>query len=410
MKKTVVSTYIDYILLTFFILISGGSFTYGMFGNWAYLLFPIVLFTYINRGYKVNGKMILVVVAFAILFILQALMWNGPITSIIQPTLQIFTLILFARIIYPNFNNIFTNIIYFFATTSLVIWCISMVPAGYNFMFSLSQSLPQYGLEKLWEVTDLGESMYTCYLFSYSALDSGFTASTGIVRNYGPFWEPGRFTIFLTIALMIRLYNNPKFDRKNIILLLADITTFSTTGYIALAILFIGYVAIQKKNIGTKAIQILFIVACIVLISKLDFMSEKIIDQMNDLQNTHSRFGAMAYHFLQISQSPIIGYGSHLNKAFNILEMSPNGWTHLLRCYGIPTSIFMLCLLYKGIKKYLHTKIAIIHICALAIILTLAFTQTCMGDPFYFILYFFAFAPAITLQQQQNSISNKSNT
>lgn len=404
MKKTVVSTYIDYILLTFFILISGGSFTYGMFGNWAYLLFPIVLFTYINRGYKVNGKMILVVVAFAILFILQALMWNGPITSIIQPTLQIFTLILFARIIYPNFNNIFTNIIYFFATTSLVIWCISMVPAGYNFMFSLSQSLPQYGVEKLWEVTDLGESMYTCYLFSYSALESGFTASTGIVRNYGPFWEPGRFTIFLTIALMIRLYNNPKFDRKNIILLLADITTFSTTGYIALAILFIGYVAIQKKNIGTKAIQILFIVACIVLISKLDFMSEKITDQMNDLQNTESRFGAMAYHFLQISQSPIIGYGSHLNKAFSILEMSPNGWTHYMRYMGIPMFLTMIFFLYKGTRAYIQCNNRIIGISALGVILILAFTQTCMNDPFYYILYFMIFGTGIkTLKKETNN-------
>lgn len=404
MKKTVVSTYIDYILLTFFILISGGGFTYGMFGNWAYILLPIVLFIYIKRGYNINGKMFLALIAFAMLFTLQALMWNGPITSIIQPTLQIFTLLLFTKIIYPNFNKIFVNIIYFFAITSLVIWCISMIPAGYNFMFSLSQSLPQYGVEKLWEVTDLGETMYTCYLFSYSALESGFTASTGIVRNYGPFWEPGRFTIFLTIALMIRLYNNPKFDRKNIILLLADITTFSTTGYIALAILFIGYVAIQKKNIGTKAIQILFIVACIVLISKLDFMSEKITDQMNDLQNTESRFGAMAYHLLQISQSPIIGYGSHLNKAFRILEMSPNGWTHYMRYMGIPMFIAMMISLYKGTKAYIYSNSKVISSFAFAVILILAFTQTCMNDPFYYILYFMVFETGMkTLRREINN-------
>lgn len=387
MKRTAVSTYIDYILLTFFILISGGSFTYGMFSNWAYLLFPVVLFLYIKRGYKVNGKMLSVVIAFAVLFAMQAFMWNGPVTSIIQPTLQVFTLLLFARIIYPNFNRIFVNIILFFAITSLIIWCISMVPAGYNFMFSLSQSLPQYGVENLWEVRDLGETMYTCYFFSYGTIESNID----IVRNYGPFWEPGRFTIFLTIALMIRLYNNPKFDRKNIILLLADITTFSTTGYIALAILFVGYIATLKKSVGTKFVFIAIIAIAIHQMLKLDFMSDKISDQMNDLQNTDSRFGAMAYHFMQISQSPIIGFGSHLNKAFNVLEISPNGWTSYMRYVGIPMFIAMMVFLYKGTKAYIHNNNRLMSTFAFTIILTLAFTQTCMNDPFYYIMYFMVF-------------------
>lgn len=393
MKKNSLNTYIDYLLLTFFILMSGGSFTYGMFTNWAYLIFPVVLCTYLNRGYKISGKMLIVVTAFALLYSLQAFKWNAPITSIIQPTLQIFTVLLFARIIYQRFNQVFVNIILFFATISLVIWCISMIPAGYSFMFNLSQGLPQYGVENLWEVRDLGETMYTCYFFSYGNLGNSFYANTGIVRNCGPFWEGGRFTIFLTIALMIRLYNNPKklFDKKNIILLLANITTFSTTGYIAIAILFIGYVAIQKKGAGTKVLLIMLISSAVIIMSRLEFMSDKIISQMNDLSNTDSRFGAMVYHFMQISQSPIIGYGSHLDKAFNIIEMSPNGWTSYIRYVGVPMFIVMMLFLYKGVKSYIHYNSKLICVFAFIVILTLAFTQTCMNDPFYYIMYFMIF-------------------
>lgn len=391
MKASKISIYIDYILLTFFILISGGGFTYGMFNNWAYILFPVVLYIYLNRGYKISNKMVLVVMAFALLHLLHALMWHAPITSTVQATLIIFTLVLFARIIYPNFNRIFVNIILFFAVTSLVIWCISMTPAGYKFMLNFSQGLPQYGIEKLWEVAE-NENMYTCYLFSYYTFFQD-NLLANMVRNPGPFWEPGRFTIYLTIALMLRIYNNPKnlFDKTNIILLLANITTFSTTGYIALIILFFGYIMISKKSTGTKTMLILLISIFASYILQLDFMSDKISYQANDLGNTQSRFGAMAYQLAQIAQSPIIGYGAHIDKAFSILEISPNGWTSYMRYVGIPMFIAMMVFLYKGTKAYIHNNNRLMSIFAFTIILTLAFTQTCMNDPFYYIMYFMVF-------------------
>lgn len=386
MKNNKKSICVDYILLTFFILMSGGSFTYGLFGNWPYLLLPLVMYIYINRGYKITNRVVLITILFALLYLLQALTFGGPLTSIIQPTLQIFILVLFTKIIYPNFNTIYVRIITFFAFTSLVIWCISMVPAGYNFMFNFAQGLPQYGVENLWEVREGHETMYTCYLFSYSTFSD-------IVRNYGPFWEPGRFTIFLTIALMIRLYNNPAifFDRTNIILLLANITTFSTTGYFALSILFLGYILIIKTKSHTKILLITLLVILISWVLQLDFMSDKVVSQMDDLGSTESRFGAMAYHFLQISRSPIIGYGPHLNKMFNILEMSPNGWTDYMRYVGIPMFITMLVFLYRGIRAYIQNNSKVMRSFAFVIILILAFTQTCMNDPFYYILYFMVF-------------------
>ena len=291
MKNSKIPMYTDYILLTFFILMSGGSFTYGMFGSWSYLLFPVVLYIYIHRGYKITNRIIFISCLFAILYLLQTLNFGGPLTAVIQPTLQIFILALFTRIIYPNFNTIYVRIITFFAFMSLVIWCISMVPAGYNFLFNFSQGLPQFGVENLWEVREGKEVMYTCYLFSYSTLESSF--STGILRNYGPFWEPGRFTIFLTIALMIRLYNNSNrlFDRTNIILLLANITTFSTTGYIALSILFMGHILIKNMKSYVKILVSVLLTILVVWVSQLDFMGDKVASQMNDLGNTHSRFG-----------------------------------------------------------------------------------------------------------------------
>ena len=51
---------------------------------------------------------------------------------------------------------------------------------------------------------------------------------------------------------------------------------------------------------------------------QLDFMTEKIAEQSAD-DSTWSRFGAIAYHWNQITQSPFIGFG-HFFQIF--LEMT----------------------------------------------------------------------------------------
>ena len=71
-------------------------------------------------------------------------------------------------------------------------------------------------------------------------------------RNYGPFWEPGAFQMYINIALIIEFYTFKFQNKKSIIvLLLALITTFSTTGYLAAGFIFLCILlesSFDKKN------------------------------------------------------------------------------------------------------------------------------------------------------------------
>lgn len=64
----------------------------------------------------------------------------------------------------------------------------------------------------------------------------------GIVRNYGIFREPGVYQMFLIMAILMYLYRYDEIKNyKLIIYITAIIFTYSTTGYIALALVLILY-------------------------------------------------------------------------------------------------------------------------------------------------------------------------
>lgn len=127
-------------------------------------------------------------------------------------------------------------------------------------------------------------------------------------------------------------------------------------------------------------------------VGQLDFMTEKIAEQSaND--SSWSRFGAIAYHWDQIMQSPMIGFGPFISRVFgDKLLSSPNGLTDLMRYYGIPLSILFYYLLYKGTKQYVNDIHWGANVFVFISTILLCFSQTITYSPFFMILYFFAFS------------------
>lgn len=76
----------------------------------------------------------------------------------------------------------------------------------------------------------------------------------GLLRNYGPFREPGVFQMFIIIALAFSLFKRKKMVFSELIcLIIALCTTFSTTGYICLFFLMAGF--FFHKNSFNKYIR-----------------------------------------------------------------------------------------------------------------------------------------------------------
>lgn len=155
--------------------------------------------------------------------------------------------------------------------------------------------------------------------------------------------------------------------------------------------LFIGYIFFSSIKKSYKILLSVILLAVVYYVGQLDFMTEKIAEQSAD-DSSWSRFGAIAYHWTQIIQSPIIGFGPFISKVFaNELLSSPNGLTDLMRYYGIPLSIIFYYLLYRGTKQYVNNIHWGANVFVFLSIILLCFSQTITYSPFFMILYFFAF-------------------
>ena len=148
---------------------------------------------------------------------------------------------------FEEFMKCYTNIITFFSGISIIGFLIGMVNGFFY-------SLPVF--------TNInGVSYYNGYLF-FSMDDY----SRG--RNIGIFWEPGIFSIMITLAVLFLVFNSVKINKTQLILLiLALVSTYSTTGYVLLSVIALALIFVKKnQSVALKVLGVLFFVVGIVLL------------------------------------------------------------------------------------------------------------------------------------------------
>lgn len=376
----------EYFLLIFIILWSGGGFTYGLFSNWMILGLPFIGVIFLSKRFKFSGKDFFTISTFVLLFLAQCLHFQHSFIPVLRPFLEVLTCLLTAKMIINHFPVMYVNILKVICILSLVLWLFDITPMGHTMIIRLSNMLPELGWKNLKEVSSVADGVNSIYVYSTRDFFQG-----GLIRNSGPFWEPGRFTIFITIALAINLFffNKKITEKTSLLLLITNITTFSTSGYVAMIVLIVLYTLSAKiKNQG-KFVLIVILLALIPVLMRLDFMSDKVITQSSQVDVTYSRFGAMFYHWTQIRESPFIGYGPFLSSSIKELSVSPNGITDLMRYYGIPFSILLFFLLYRSSFLISPQTSFVTRLGIFLVLLILCFPQTITHSPFYYLLYFF---------------------
>lgn len=379
-------SFFEYALLTFIILWSGGGFTYGLFPYWMLFALPIVSIVFIRKKYRFTLSNWVTLAFLSLVLFLQFFKFGGSLVAVISPVLVMIVCMMSCFILRDGFTKTFVGIIYFLAFASLILWMINLLPAGHKAIDSVANVLPQLGWDNLTSLeTNSTSNPRSIYLFTVSD-------SNSILRNSGPFWEPGRFTIYLTLALAINIFhhNEKLTSKKNLVLLATNITTFSTTGYIGMAILLVFFIiGTQRLGRFPKAFLIIFLIMVAGYVWQLDFMADKISEQAAQVDLTYSRFGAAIYHWSQIMESPIIGFGPYLSISFTDLALSPNGVTDLMRYWGIPGALLLYLFLYKGTDVYIGSENITLCVGTFATIMVLCFSQTITNSPFFFLLYFF---------------------
>jgi hypothetical protein len=194
-------------------------------------------------------------------------------------------------------------------------------------------------------------------------------------RNCGMFWEPGAFAGILTLCLALNtkqlpfLWKNHRW--KCFIVVLALLTTKSTTGYIVLFAITIYYLVFFLKNNLIKIVLIPgLLVGAIVVYETTDFLQEKIEAQSEKSATlvrgefSNSRFGSFKLDLPYIKKHPFIGNGlnpvtRYADDPFLMQQMksgdslgNANGFSNFLACLGIPFMLFYLLSILISISKF----------------------------------------------------------
>lgn len=98
-------------------------------------------------------------------------------------------------------------------------------------------------------------------------------------RNYGIFWEPGVYQIYLALAAVFCLFKGSERVTlsdgiKAVVFIVTVITTFSTTGYIVIAIILFAFFLEWKDADVRKGFFIAGIVAAVIMMCYIDSVSE----------------------------------------------------------------------------------------------------------------------------------------
>lgn len=217
------------------------------------------------------------------------------------------------------------------------------------------------------------------FLYIYNWMDPAKGQIYLIPRNAGFSWEPGRYSIMLTLAICFNLYRNGIRFRDNkqlIILLVALASTQSTTGYATVLILFLLFYI--KKMTIKKLLGVALLSPLLLMIANLDFMSNKIESQMDvdssisslevsfdyaektrdegEYRGSLDRFTAMYYEWENVKNDPILGYGLNAHNSYFYKQISTNfvltgGIVKILGQYGIIIGLFIYFLAYKSSVK-----------------------------------------------------------
>jgi hypothetical protein len=227
------------------------------------------------------------------------------------------------------------------------------------------------------------------------------------VRNSGMFWEPGAFAGYSILAFLFIVSINGRFQigalKKELLwLILGVITSFSTTGYVALGLIIIAYI-LTNYSYGKLILVPLFGFLALYTFNTFDFLQSKIIIQwdaaleMDRLDVSNTRFGALKMDFEYIQSSAWYGNGLHYSTRYRFHPWVTedighgNGMSNFIAFWGIPLFIFWLREVYRIFKRRISYKFLSL-ICVLILLLVLQGEQF-LNYPLFLIFFIFTTYP-----------------
>lgn len=249
-------------------------------------------------------------------YYIDAYKFSSAIHIIMKMTIGLLTLL----IVNCKFTKYYSNIIYFFCIVSLI--CFT-----YNHIFGV---LPYVILGSGIDGDSGLRVSSIIYTQLYNLNNSGLT-----FRNCGPFWEPGAFQGFVNLAILLELLSgndrNKQWHFRFAVFVITIITTYSTGGYVVLALNLIYYIFTTQRLSWNFKFLFLFIVSIIIIVIffNIDFLYKKISEDKGRLGTSASDL------FSNRIMCTIFGYGFSEESFSQSNIKSASSFFNLFRYAGI---------------------------------------------------------------------------
>lgn len=333
------------------------------------------LFVCVKHNSKILSNKFFAVVAIFILW--YYVLKNG--SGVNMKFTYLFHLLFTIWISFVAVNSLKVKIFSYFEqlVTTLTLICIILyiinVFLGPNALMPFSLFTPYGGS---------AEGSMLIYNISSHARDYEGGTLFGLLRNHGFAWEAGRFASFIIIAIVLNI-SRTKFkivgNKALYILVFGLLTTFSTTGYVALIIVFLCYGMTQFQGTG-KFMAIIAIIISALYMVNLPFMRDKIesnADQetfiTNDIEHlrgaekyrleqsdvvvfTPQRFECIALDYMNFCEHPLTGYGmdrtqSYVHKNISEYVALANGTIKEFAHWGVIIGLLFNIMLIKSSRN-----------------------------------------------------------
>lgn len=363
----------------------------------------LTMLIFFKRKEKIDRAFIYFTIAYFLILIIYVAKFEYIDLRGFREYIKFIYAYMFIKLVYKDFFKIYTNIIYKLALISLPLYIFQLI--DYEAMKAFI-GIIEHNISFL----DYREDWYE-NLFFFTLNDNG------MYRNSGFAWEPKGFGTFLTLAFLFQLMlNNFKFfDKKNIVYLLAIITTFSTSTY---SILLLGVIPFYLYNRGTSfKIMASFLVVPIVftIFTQVDFMEKKILNEYNTrdkytnyvndrnydgVSRSLGRFGSLIMDYRDFIKEPLVGYGLYSDKRTmysvgGVKLVRVNGFSDFLAKFGLIGIVFLIISFFRSFKKVaFQFKFKGYFIIPISILIT-SFGSAILLKPLYLGLLFYIFVTKI---------------
>lgn len=382
---------IDYILIFIIIQLTIVPIFYGYKEIKIVLIgFLIILILTRYKSLKIDGKFILVFLVYSFLSIVQGLIWDFRLISLLTSFSIVFlTSYLLFRLYNYRLLILMEQMLFYWTIICLIIFFFhSVYPKFGDFLSSVAKLIEPIS-------TDEG---YARSLIIYTYRPEAIT-SDGFQRNSGFFHEPGSFATFVTLGIIINYFRHiPLLSLRNLIYVVALITTFSTAGYFSLFAL--SFLLLKNKNrILSLSLFVVMLTLSFNFYGKFEFLKEKLENQVYDQtkkdlnEETSGRIYGARKSLFALKNNTVLGRGIITASSPTDTkdpEYATYGWLSFVSRFGLIFGPVFMFLFFRGI--YLFAKIGNrdiyeFVIFTLVIMINLS-SQSFIDNPFFLIFFF----------------------